>query len=129
MPIDHGDAPTDSELLGHWRVLSIDMIDGKTVSLIGGLPDEIVEFTDDGRYRVDIKHRNPAESRYCAVASPTNSDLDVWSEGLESLVSRCLYRIEGNELTVCVAGNHRSRPTEIRRDDDQLWCVIQLARP
>jgi len=118
----------DPSLPGCWRVLSIDMIAGKTVSLIGGLPDEYVEFTDDGRYRVDLLDRRPAESRFRVVPSESENGLDVWLEGLESLVAQCIYRIDGDDLIVCVAGNHGPRPTEIRRDDGKLWCVIQLTR-
>lgn len=122
------DSPSDPALLGSWRVMSTDMILGKTVSLIGGLPGEYVEFTPDGRYRVDLLDRRPSESRYSAVVSEPDSSLDVWNVGLESLVAQCIYQIDRDRLTVCVAGNHRQRPTEIRRDDDKLWCVITFTR-
>lgn len=122
------DASIDPSLLGCWRVVSTDMIAGKTVSLIGGLPDEYVEFTDDGRYRVDLLDRRPGESRYRIVPSGAEHGLDVWTEGLESLVARCVYQIDGDGLLVCVAGNHGPRPTEIRRDDEKLWCVMKLTR-
>lgn len=104
------------------------MIVGKTVSLIGGLPDEYVEFTNDGRYRVDLLDRRPAESRFSIVLSKPDNGLNVWIDGLESLVAQCIYRVDGDTLTVCVAGNHRQRPTVIRRDDEKLWCVIKFTR-
>jgi hypothetical protein len=50
--------------------------------------------------------------------------LDIWITGLESLVARCVYKVSGSQLVICIAGNYGERPTEIRRDDERLWCVI-----
>ena len=108
--------------------MSTDMMVGKTVSLIGGMPGEHVEFTSDGRYRVDLMVRRPPESRFSVALSEPDSALNVWIDGIDSFVAQCLYQIRGDTLMVCVAGNHRERPAEIRRDDGKLWCVIRFSR-
>ncbi|QDT14567.1 hypothetical protein [Alienimonas californiensis] len=118
----------DASLVGCWRVEATDMIEGRTVSLIGGLPGEYVEFTDDGRYRVDLLDRRPSEGPFERVRSDFGPGLNFWIEGLESLITRCLYEIDGDSLTICIAGDYGPRPVAVRRDDDKLWCVKTFRR-
>jgi hypothetical protein len=118
----------DDPLIGCWLVKSTDMIPDRAVSLIGGLPGEYVEFTADGRYRAGLADRRPAESRYRTIPNADTSQLDIWIVGLEPLCARCLFRIAGDSLTICIAGNSGERPTEVRRDDRRLWCVMSLER-
>ena len=117
-----------SSIVSIWRVKQIDMTIGHSVSLIGGLPGEYVEFTDDGYYRVDIKDKRPGVSRFKTARSSSWSELDIWIEGLEALVKQCIYRIDGDLLTICVAGNSGERPTEFRRDDQLFWCLLTMER-
>ncbi len=85
----------DSELVGCWKVIAHDMLEGRSVSLIGGLPGEFAEFTADGRYRVDLREKQPCEYRYRVTAGARGGELDIWSEGMESRPARCLYRVNG----------------------------------
>ncbi len=118
----------DDALIGCWRVTGSDMVVGRSVRLIGGLLGEFGEFTADGRYRVDLADRRPLDSRYRTSATAETMDLDIWIEGLETLGAHCIYRIDGDTLAVCIAGDSRPRPTELRRDDGRLWCVMIFER-
>jgi hypothetical protein len=117
----------DPALVGWYRVKGFDMVVGRTVSLIGGLPGERVEFTEDGRYRVWELRDLAGDSRYAAWPQKKPAEMDVWIPGMD-VVSRCAYELAGKELRVCVGGDHGPRPTEIRRDDERLWCVIRFER-
>ena len=118
----------DKELLGCWRVVNTDMVVGRAVRLIGGLPGEYVEFTGNGLYRLDIERPNPSECHCRTSTSGRLGELDVWIKGLEPLTTRCLYQIADDGLEICISGDSRERPTELRRDDERLWCLMTLKR-
>ena len=124
----------EDEIFGFWRIVSIDMIAGHAVHLIGGNPGEFAEFTSQGTYlfgarRQFAQGRKPAlHCRFETKFSQEISQLDIWIPSLKALVCRCVYRVEQNRLTICVAGDHGERPTEIRRDDERLWCVITMKK-
>ncbi len=121
--------PLDSQLLGLWLVKSIEMEPEKAVALIGGLPDELVEFTDQGEYVIWGEPTDPHKRVSRCRCHPTNPPgLDVWIPGLEPLTAQCIYKVDGNELVICIAGNAGKRPSEIRRDDQKPWCLVQLER-
>ena len=52
--------------------------------------------------------------------------MNVWTEGLYGLMSLCIYRIQDGILEICVAGDEPPRPTDFRRDDERLWCLVAL---
>ena len=54
--------------------------------------------------------------------------MNAWTEGLYGLMSLCIYRIQDGILEICVAGDKPPRPTEFRRDDERLWCMLSLER-
>ena len=116
----------DENLIGYWRVLATDMIADRAVTLIGGLPGECVEFTSNGLYRVGIEAPPPSEYHYRTSVSNSLGELDAWIKGLEPLTARCLYGVSDDELKICIAGDSKDRPTELRRDDEQLWCIMTL---
>lgn len=119
----------DTLLIGLWSVRGIDMVPDRAASLIGGLPGEVVEFTADGRYVVwgDPSAPDRTASRYrCHDTDPPG--LDVWIPGLESLVRRCVYQVDGAVAQVCIAGDSRGRPAAVRRDDSRIWGVVTLYR-
>jgi len=122
----------NNQLVGWWRVQSIVMPEGKTLSLIGGLPGETVCFTESGHYCIhpDIDETQHYRSSECTPYS----HLDVWIQDLEPLTSCCIYEIENNSLRIAVAGrplgNRRGieRPTELRMDEQLNWAVIEMLR-
>jgi len=118
----------DEKLIGCWRVKSTEMVENRVVSLIGGLPGEYVEFTADGRYRVDIKDESAGSSCYKVLNAQETNELDIWIASLARLVARCIYEIHGDTLIICIAGNYGTRPDVIRRDDDLLWCIVTMER-
>lgn len=119
----------DIRLGGFWSVRTIDMVPNRAVRLIGGLVGELVEFTADGHY---ILWGDPADpDRGEKLFRWHDSDppgLDIWIPGLEPLANQCLCRIAEDEMQICVSGDSRPRPTEIRRDDRKLWCVYSFVR-
>lgn len=117
----------DARLCGFWQVLSVDMVSDRLVNLVAGLPGEIVEFAASGRY---INWGQPGEAdphRYVLRWFDTEPPgLDIGLPGFPK--SHCIYAIAGDELCLCMAGDHLPRPTEIRRDDERLWCVKTYKR-
>jgi hypothetical protein len=118
----------DKQLLGFWRVRSLDMIEDRAVRLIAGLPDQVVEFTAPGNYVVWADPRRPARYRCRSFMRKGIRALDVWIEGLEPLRTHCIYHVDGSHLQIGIAGDSGSRPTELRRDDERLWCVLSCER-
>ncbi|HJZ59561.1 MAG TPA: hypothetical protein VKE74_31745 [Gemmataceae bacterium] len=118
----------DEIIVGFWRVRSIDMVEDRAVSLVGGLPGEIVEFTSDGRYVLWGDPSRPSTSCCRTFRWKGRSALDVWIEGLEALTTRCIYQVEGPNLLVCIAGDSQPRPAEMKRKDARLWCLMSLER-
>ena len=117
----------DRRLVGFWRIDTIDMVPDRAVQLIGGLLNEIVEFTDNDRY---VLWGDPSDPRKinCRFLDTDPPAMDFWIRGLESLGSKCLLDIQDSRLKICIAGDSGERPTEIRRDDELLWCVMSLER-
>lgn len=116
-------------LSGWWKVSAVDMVRKRAVRLIGGLPGEVVEFTTDNRYVVwddagpltgSSKFRHTTEGGFLA--------LDIWIPGLEALTTRCIYRTTTDALELCIAGDSGPRPTEFKRDDERLWCLVFFSR-
>jgi hypothetical protein len=120
----------DQRLLGFWSVRSIDMVPDRCVGLIGGLPGELVEFTSDDTYVVWGDPSRPHTTiQHCRWHEKTDPpEVDIWISGLESLAAKCVYRFDEEALVIGIAGNAGPRPTDIRRDDDRLWCVVTLDR-
>jgi hypothetical protein len=118
----------DEAILGYWRVRSIDMVEEKAVSLIAGLGGEIVEFTSDGKYVVWGDPRRPATYLCRTFTRKGRAALDMWIEGLEPLTTRCIYRVDGSDLLICIAGDSKPRPKEPKRDDARLWCLMSFER-
>jgi hypothetical protein len=116
------------DLSGFWRVDAIDMIHGPVVRLIGGVPGELIEFTADDRMVIWRGGRATPPARVRHAPDAESPGLDIWTDGLESFVARCVYRVEGDLLRICVAGNSGVRPAAIMRDDERLWCVMTLSR-
>jgi hypothetical protein len=118
----------DKQLLGFWRIRALDMVEDRAVRLIGGLPDQIVEFTAKGEYVQWADPRRPARSRCRSFTRKGIQALDVWIERLEALTTHCIYQVDGSNLQICIAGDSGSRPKEIRQDDERLWCVLSCER-
>jgi hypothetical protein len=120
----------DEQLVGFWRVRSLDMIEDRAVQLIAGAGQigESVEFTASGKYVMWADPRRPATSRCRSFRRGGVSALDIWIEGLERLRTRCIYQVDGRHLHICIAGDSGRRPTEIMRDDERLWCVMACER-
>ena len=108
--------------------MSTDMIVGRAVRLIGGLPGEYVEFTKRGIYRIDLGSPCPSECHYRVSTSNGLGELDIWIRGLESLITQCIYYIAGDDLEICIGGDSGERPTKLQRDDERLWCLMTLKR-
>ncbi|MFO0909049.1 MAG: hypothetical protein U0794_11990 [Isosphaeraceae bacterium] len=115
-------------LLGFWKVQSIEAPEGRTVMLIGVLPGRIGEYRADGHFVNWSEPRRISETRYQAHLEDGRMALDHWIEGLEPLVRRCVYELEGNILRICVPGAEGPRPTHVVFDPDRVWCVITLKR-
>jgi hypothetical protein len=119
----------DAAILGYWRVRSIDMVENRAVTLIGGRSGEIVEFAADGRYVLwGDPHRPTKSSHFRTFVRKQRRALDVWIKDLEPLTTHCIYDIDGLNLAICIAGDSRARPTEPKRDDNRPWCMMHLAR-
>jgi hypothetical protein len=117
----------EDDIIGFWRVTSVDMIEGVTVSILPGLAGEIVEFSSEGEYILHIPGRSRA-SRCRFLDEPDFVAFDTWIVGLEGLVTRSIARRNDNLLSVCIAGNYGHRPTELRRDDAKLWVMKEFER-
>ena len=119
---------SDDALIGCWRIKSFDAPADRVVYIIGGMPSDYVEFTKTGKYVWDLAGR-PMDCHYRAVRAGDVGELDVWIGDLEPLARNCIYRIDGDVLTICINGTRDGeRPTEVRRDDERLWCVKTLER-
>ena len=119
---------SDDALIGCWRIQQFDAPADRVVYIIGGMPGDYVEFTKTGKYVWDLAGR-PMDCHYRAVRAGDVGELDVWIEDLEPLARNCIYRIDGDVLTICINGTRDGeRPTAVRRDDEQLWCVKRLER-
>jgi hypothetical protein len=118
----------DSALIGCWRIKAFDAVADRMLYEIGGRPGEYVEFTKTGKYVWDLTG-DRLDSQYRAARSGDVGQLDVWTKGLEPLARKCIYRIEGDVLTICIAGSRDGkRPSALRRHDARLWCVKTLER-
>ena len=123
----------DPQLVGWWKVQSIEMPEGKTLGLIGGLPGERVSFSEAGHYNVFPDNDGTQRFR-CRVAEPYR-ELDIWIKDLEPLVSLCLYAIDNDVLTITVDGSplggdpdYIKRPTKMSMDKRLNWAVITMKR-
>ena len=119
----------DPALVGCWRIVGFDR--GKrAVTLRVGLPGDLVEFFGGGGCCVaDAASDRPRRVYLCRTFRRGGlACLDFRSTGLPSRVMRCVYRVDGDRLSICMAGDHGPRPRAVRRDGEQLWCVMTLAR-
>ena len=123
----------DSQLVGWWKVQSIEMIAGKTLALFGGLPGDRVCFSDDGHYCV-FPDDSDLQCYRCVVAQPY-SELDIWMHGLEIFTSLCLYTVDDDLLRITVAGRPDGcrpqsikRPTAMGSNDSLYWALIIMKR-
>lgn len=118
----------ETGLIGCWYVSAIDM-PNQCIELIAGVPGEHVEFTADGRYRSGLERRTPSDYCYRAKMGSNLGELDIWQDELpRQFGAQCVYRIIGDILAICIAGNNGKRPTDLRRDDSRLWCVMTYQR-
>lgn len=123
----------DPQLVGKWKVRERRMTSKQMVKLIAGLPGDQVEFTKDNRYVV-FTDRDPEPFDYICQCHKTEPlAIDVWVKSMKKGMAKCIYSVEGDERQICVCGNTKAyietkRPTEIKQDDDQLWCVIVYDR-
>lgn len=118
----------DRRLVGFWRVLSFEMIEDVAVRLIPFEVGEPVEFTATGKYTMWADPRRPATCLCRAFRRRGVSALDVWIKGLERLCTHCIYEVDEARLRICIAGDSRPRPAEIKQDDERLWCVLTFER-
>lgn len=119
----------DESLIGFWRVRSFSMAEGKVYTLLAGGEGEIIEFTRGGEYVAWGDPRRPMRYHYRTFIENGFPALDNWIEGLEPLATRCIYRVDGTTLEVCIVGKEGgSRPTKFKRDDRRLWCLMYLDR-
>jgi hypothetical protein len=123
LPFGGGEQIAVGDLLhGFWQVAHVDMVSDRAVSSVAGTPGELVEFRTDGRYVVWGDPAEPEPLRYVLRLLDTEPpSLDIGMAGLPK--SQCIYCVAGDELRLCVAGDHGPRPTDIRRDDTRLWLV------
>lgn len=123
----------DPQLIGWWKVQSIEMPEGQPLGLIGGLEGDRVSFSKTGRYNVFPDDGGTQRFR-TRIAKP-HRELDIWIKDLEPLVSLCLYAIEDDVLTITVAGRPLDsdpedvrRPTSMRMDKRRSWVVFKMKR-
>ncbi len=89
-------------------------------------PGDILEFTPDS-YLIWWGDPDDPLSMHCRTLEENGIQaMNAWTEGLYGLMSLCIYRIQDGILEICVAGDKPPRPTEFRRDDDRLWCMLTL---
>lgn len=118
----------ETGLIGCWHVIAIDM-PNRSIQLIAGVPGEHVEFTADGKYLSGLERPTPADYRFRAKMESNLGELDIWQDELpREFGAECVYRIVGDTLSICIAGNHGKRPTDLCRDDSRLWCVMTFQR-
>jgi hypothetical protein len=123
----------DPQLVGWWKVQSIEMPEGKTLSLIGGLPGERVSFSETGHYNIYPDDAGTQRFR-CRVMEPY-CELDIWIKDLDRLISLCIYAIDKDVLTITVAGRPLGskpdgikRPTKMLMDERLNWAIIKMKR-
>lgn len=105
----------------------MDMIEGEVVSSLGGLDGDIVEFSAAGKYIVYVDGRKL--DCQCKFARKGAFDcFETWIVGLKDLVTRAIYKREGDCLVVCIAGNYGPFPTALRRDDAKLWIIMKFEK-
>ena len=123
----------DPALVGCWRVVGIDPVGESAVKFLAGLPadlvGDLVEFLDAGCCVTDAASGRPRAVYLCRTfRRGWLACLDVRSAGPPPRVTRCVYRVDGDRLSICMAGDHGPRPRAVRRDEQRLWCVMTLAR-
>ena len=118
---------TDSALSGFWEVTAAEQVAGRTLRVIGGIPGDLVQFTEDGRYVIRTDPRRSVEYRYRAEAGSPLPRLDLSGHNPD-FTTHAVYRVEGDELVICAAANGRERPTDVVRDDERLWVLRRCRR-
>jgi len=121
-----------TEIVGWWKVLSTDMKPDVTLSLIGGLPGEYVCFDDNQRFFVHPE--SGGNQFYECKPLKDYASLDIHIVGLEPLGSRSIVRVNGDRMTICIAGRalgedgELPRPDKFERDDEKNWVTIEYQR-
>lgn len=105
------DGAGPKDVTGDWVVVE-QVIDGKAVKVDG----DVYRFEPDGTlvFRLGGKDRNQPRSRYAAdpAAKPPTIDLYVDAKP-DSPVSRGLYKVDGDTLTIAVGELNAERPKEL----------------
>ena len=114
-------------LLGPWKVTVVEQVAGRTLRVIGGVPGDTVEFTDDGRYIIRTRPGRPVEYRYRVMPENSPPALDLYMLNPDA-ATYALYHLAGDELVICAVANGKERPTEILRSDERLWVLQHYRR-
>ena len=115
----------DHALVGWWRVTSIQYTADRQWTLLGRKLGERVEFTAKGQFRREDDWTGGCRYR-CVSGKPAG--LDLYAPGLMDISSICIYQIDGDTLTVCIAADRRPRPKAIRADRSWRWSMVTLER-
>jgi uncharacterized protein (TIGR03067 family) len=120
--------PPVPDLYGEWEFEATEE-EGK--SMPAEAPPARFRFNRDGTYQVFRRGKEvagPRGFRFDPKANPPTLDYNVPPGGPADATLRCIYRVDGDRLTVCRAGPDQARPTELAAPVGSGLLVVRMRR-
>jgi uncharacterized protein (TIGR03067 family) len=122
------DKPVGQDLYGEWEFEATEE-EGKVFP--AETPPSRFRFNPDGTYQVFRGGKELAERRgfqFDPKANPPTLDYNTAPSRPGSPILRCIYRVDGDQLTVCRAGPDEARPTELSAPAGSGLLVVRMRR-
>ena len=120
-------AEIDNRLTGYWRVVAHEAVVGRVLQVIGGIPNDVVEFDDRGRYTIVTDPDRPIEYRYRCDSTRDPRTIDLWMSNPE-FFTLGVYRFDQESLVMCLAADWADRPDTLDRTADPKWVLRKYVR-
>lgn len=122
------DRPAGQDLYGEWEFEATEE-EGHVIP--AEAPPARFRFNRNGTYQVFRGGKEVAGRRsfqFDPKANPPTLDYNAPPAGPGSPVLRCIYRVDGDRLTVCRAGPDEARPTELAAPAGSGLLVVRMRR-
>ena len=113
-----------NQIYGSWILESIDMKQETTMKLIHGSPKQYVEFKLDNMYQAF----QSGASCFEILSGTLSGEIDFWTGATKNVVTRGIYQLDNNQLSICVSADSRDRPKKMQRNDDFYWVLYNYSK-
>jgi hypothetical protein len=108
-------------------VVAHEAVVGRVLQVIGGIPNDVVEFDDRGRYTIVTDPDRAIEYRYRCDSTRDPRTIDLWMSNPE-FFTLGVYRFDQESLVMCLAADWADRPDTLDRTADPKWVLRKYVR-